>query len=215
MHLSRPDLASRGFFFRILLTWPGNSSFLNHEKMSDDFEENEKEGHTAAVQALFLQYMPMVRGYILSMLPDFSLAEDVLQETFLVVSKKATDFDLETSFPAWVKTIARFKALELIRKQKSRFVFLSEKTLGLLGTESHVHFNPKEIEPRLEVLAACINELAPQARRTIELRYQKDLLPPQIAEITGCAVASVNVTLSRARAFLRECILLKMKPQTN
>ncbi len=173
-----------------------------------DIRQTREEAHTAAVQGLFVQYQPAVRSYILSMIPDFSLADDVMQEVFLVVTRKAAGFELGTSFPAWVKTIARFKALEAIRAGSNRFESLSEEVLEALGSEQQDL--PVRTDERLGLLAACIGELAPQARRSIELRYRNDHLPPEIARLMGCTVPSVNVTLSRARAFLRECVLRKM-----
>lgn len=166
------------------------------------------EAHTAAVQGLFVQYQPAVRSYILSMIPDFPLADDVLQEVFLVVTRKAHEFELGTSFPAWVRTIARYKCLEAIRAGRNRFVSLSEETLEALGADSR-EFQPHSDE-RLRWLSRCIEELAPQARRSIEFRYRNDHLPPEIANLMGCTVQSVNVTLSRARAFLRDCVTRKM-----
>lgn len=167
-----------------------------------------EEAHTAKVQGLFVQYQPAVRGYILSMIPDFSQADDVMQETFLVVTRKAASFEIGTSFPAWVKTIARFKALEALRAGRGRFESLSEEVLEALGAE-RTEFRG-ETDERLALLSKCIDELAPQARRSIDFRYRNDHLPPEIADRMGCTVQSVNVTLSRARAFLRDCVLRKM-----
>ena len=163
-----------------------------------------QEVHTAAVQGLFLQYQPAVRGYILSMISDFSLADDIIQETFLVVTKKAASFELGTSFPAWVKTIARFKALEAIRAGRSRCETLSEEVIQALGAERGEFFT--DTDERLSHLSACMEKLAPQARRSIDFRYRNDHLPPEIAGLMGCTVASIHVTLSRARAFLRDCV---------
>lgn len=173
-----------------------------------DANSSKSEAHTAAVQGLFLQFQPAIRGYILSMIPDFSLADDVMQETFLVVTKKAANFELGTSFPAWVKTIARFKALEALRSGRGRFESLSEEVLEALGAERTEFRGDTDV--RLALLAKCIDELAPQARRSIDFRYRNDHLPPEIADRMGCTVQSVNVTLSRARAFLRDCVLRKM-----
>jgi RNA polymerase sigma-70 factor (ECF subfamily) len=173
-----------------------------------DASPSQAEAHTAAVQGLFLQFQPAIRGYILSMIPDFSQADDVMQETFLVVTRKAASFELGTSFPAWVKTIARFKALEAIRSGPRRFESLSEEVLDALGAE-RTEF-PTHTDERLALLSKCIGELAPQARRSIDFRYRNDHLPPEIADRMGCTVQSVNVTLSRARAFLRDCVLRKM-----
>lgn len=170
----------------------------------------EPEQHTAAVQGLFLKFQPMIRSYVLSIVPDFTLAEDIVQETFLVVSRKAESFTLGTSFPAWVKTIARFKALETIRKERSKNVVLSEEVLDALDAEPHPYSSPAEVDSRVKTLRECIAELAPQARKTIEFRYRGDHLPTQIAQLMGCTVNSTNVTLSRARSFLRDCVHRRM-----
>ena len=162
------------------------------------------EAHTTAVQKLFLQYQPAIRGYILSIIPDFTMAEDVMQETFLVVTKKAAAFELGTSFTAWVKAIARFKSLEAIRANRHRGEFLSEEVLDALGTD-RAEFRDN-IDERLALLATCVEQLAPQAKRSIVYRYRNDHLPPEIAALMGCTVQSVNVTLARARVFLRDCV---------
>lgn len=168
----------------------------------------DQEAHTAAVQGLYLQYQPAIRSYILSIIPDFSLADDVMQETFLVVTRRASSFELGTSFAAWVKTIARFKSLEAIRSGKRKFESLSDEVIDALSAERHEF--PGEVDARLGILTACIEELAPQAKRSINLRYRNDHLPPEIASRMNCTVQSVNVTLSRARSFLRDCVQRKM-----
>lgn len=166
------------------------------------------EAHTAAVQGLFLQYQPAIRGYVLSIVPDFSMADDVVQETFLVVTRKAASFELGTSFAAWVKTIARYKALEAIRSAKRKFESLSEEVIEVLSVERHEFIG--DVDVWLGMLASCIDELAPQAKRSINLRYRNDHLPPEIASRMSCTVQSINVTLSRARSFLRDCVQRKL-----
>ncbi len=178
--------------------------------MPSEPSTSDTERHTAAVQGLFLKFQPMIRSHILSIVPDFTLAEDILQETFLVVSRKAGTFELGSSFPAWVKTIARFKSLEVLRRERNPRIVLSETALDALDAEPHPYAGLTEIDDRIEALKSCINELAPQARRSIEYRYRGDHDPPQIASLMGCTVNSINVTLSRARNFLRECVRRKM-----
>ncbi|MBK1817017.1 sigma-70 family RNA polymerase sigma factor [Luteolibacter yonseiensis] len=167
--------------------------------------------HTTKVQGLFIQHQPEIRGFVLAMIPNFSLADDVMQETFLIVTKKAASFEIGTSFAAWVKTIARYKALEAIRARK--FDTLSEEVLEALGSEPHEFAG--DTDERLVLLRGCLDQLAPQARRSIDYRYQNENLPPQIASLMGCTVQSVNVTLSRARTFLRECVQRRMASNPN
>jgi RNA polymerase sigma-70 factor (ECF subfamily) len=61
-------------------------------------------------------------------------------------------------------------------------------------------------EARMEHLAICMEKLAPQARRAIELRYQQSHNPPEIARVMGWTTGAVKVALSRARVVLRECV---------
>ena len=171
--------------------------------------EDEPDDHVAQVQGLFLKHQPAVRGYILSMIPDFSLADDLVQETFLVVTRKADSFVLGTSFLAWVRTIARFKVLETLRADNRRPSCLSEEILEILAGEEENA--PVEADTYMKHLDHCLGKLAPQARRAIELRYRGDHRPPEIARLLGCTVPSVNVTLSRARAFLRNCVDQQMR----
>src|SRR5438874_10104885 len=71
---------------------------------------------TALVQGLFVQHLPALRGFLLSIVSDFSLVDDVVQEAFLVVTAKAGDFERGTNFRAWAWTIARYKALQALEK---------------------------------------------------------------------------------------------------
>jgi len=48
--------------------------------------------HTVRVQQLFVRHQTQLKAFILSLEPDFTEAEDILQEVFLVVTHKAGDF---------------------------------------------------------------------------------------------------------------------------
>ena len=70
------------------------------------------------VQRLFVECQPALRAFIQALLPDFSQAQDVLQETFLTATQKADDFVPDSDFIAWVCTIARYKVLEAHHERK-------------------------------------------------------------------------------------------------
>src|SRR5260370_41320408 len=72
---------------------------------------------TALVQSLFVQHLPALRGFVLSLVSDFSLVDDIVQETFLVITAKAGTFQRGTNFRAWAWTIARYKVLQTLEKQ--------------------------------------------------------------------------------------------------
>src|ERR1700722_5281921 len=158
-------------------------------------------GQTLFVQQLFVRHQSALKAFVLSLVPHFSEAEDVLQETFLTVTEKAGDFAEGSNFLAWACTIARLKVLEA-RRRSSRRMF-SPEIIELLALSI-----PDEVfdARRLHALAGCLGRLSPRMRQLIELRYHREQLPQEIARHLARTVNSVNVALAKARVALRECV---------
>lgn len=159
---------------------------------------------TAFVQSLFVQHLPALRGFVLSLISDFSLVDDVVQETFLVVTSKAATFQRGTNFRAWAWTIARYKVLQTLEKAAPVPERFAPEVLEALS--AHETAETWFSDEQLQHLAKCMDGLAPKAREAVELRYQQAHRPPEIASRLGWTVESVHVALSRARVFLRECV---------
>ena len=160
--------------------------------------------HVAHVQGLFVQNLPALRGFVLSLVNNFNLVDDVVQETFLTVTQKAHQFERGTNFRAWAWTIARFKTLQMLEKNSAvEERFVPDVIEALCAHESATHWFDEDI---LRHLAGCIQSLAPKARQSIELRYSRAHRPPEVARIMGWTVEAVNVALARARVALRECV---------
>ncbi|MFO0877407.1 MAG: sigma-70 family RNA polymerase sigma factor [Gemmataceae bacterium] len=156
------------------------------------------------VQRLFLRHAAVLRGFILGLLPDPHRAEDVFQELFLTLSRKADEFRPGSNFLAWARSIARLKVLEQCRASSSGPHLLEPDTLEAVVLDApEVEDHWKE---RREALAQCLQQLAPRAREILELRYSEAFLsPPEIASKLSWSVNAVHVALSRARKFLQEC----------
>jgi len=158
----------------------------------------------AHVQGLFVQHLPALRGFVLALVSDFSLVDDIVQETFLTVTAKAADFERDTNFRAWAWTIARYKTLQLLKKRPALTSHFAEDVVEALC--AHDASQDWKTEEMLQQLTKCVTELAPKARQAIELRYMQAHRPPEIARSMGWTVDAVHVALSRARVFLRDCL---------
>ena len=170
--------------------------------MESDQHRSEGEGADRLVQALFITHINLVRGFIRSLIRDRHLADDVLQETFITVTRKASDFEAGTNFPRWVCAIARLKVLEGLRRERGQGVVLSEEAIEALAASEHAP-GP---DVRIDVLNQCLSELPPTMRRSLGLRYESNMKPAEIARVMGWKAEAVYVALSRARQLLRECI---------
>jgi RNA polymerase sigma-70 factor (ECF subfamily) len=163
-----------------------------------------KADQVAHVQGLFVQHLPALRGFVLALVSDFSLVDDVVQETFLTVTAKAADFERDTNFRAWAWTIARYKTLQLLKKRPALTSHFAEDVVEALC--AHDASEDWKTEEMLQQLTRCVEELAPKARQAINLRYMQAHRPPEIARSMGWTVDAVHVALSRARVFLRDCM---------
>lgn len=165
------------------------------------------DAHTLRVQKLFVEHFAVVRGFVLALLPDFARADDVVQETFLTVTRKAAEFQPGTEFPKWACAIARYKVLEARRAAGRAGGELSDEMLKTLADCPAA----MQDELRLDLLKQCLDELAPQTRRAVDMRYEENRTPAQIAAVFGWTAESAYSILSRARSFLRECMDRRMQ----
>ncbi len=160
---------------------------------------NEFNSHTLKVQQLFVKHQPQLRAFALVFSSDFVQADDVMQETFLTITAKAADFDLDSSFLAWSRSILRFKLLEARRKNP----LITVDCLDSLIASCPDNWASDE---RIQMLTQCIEQLAPKSREIVTMRYQREHSPTQIAELLNRTVNSVNVALSKARQVIRDCM---------
>jgi len=162
--------------------------------------------HVAAVQRLFLKHVSVVRGFIVGLVFDLDAADDVLQEAFLTVTAKAATFVPGTDFLAWVHQIARLKALEYWRKRRrSERPFAPEVFEALAAAAFFKSEEAAEHAERRSALRECLKKLGAKARRILELRYTDRMSPREIARTVSWKRSAVDVALSKARRFLREC----------
>src|SRR5258708_32395551 len=118
---------------------------------------------TALVQMLFVQHTAALRGFVHALMPDFGRADDIVQETFLTVTKKAADFEPGTNFLGWVCTIARFKVMQAGRKQQRSTTLSPDIIESLCACEPE----PEASDERLRHLGGCFKKLGTQARPAV------------------------------------------------
>src|SRR5438552_5101080 len=127
---------------------------------------------------LLLGHRGMLLGYILSIVRDVHLAEDVFQAASLVILKKGTALTDEAGFAPWARRIVRFEALNMLRALHRGPELMEPAMLDRLEQEWSAEENP---EPARLALQACLEELRPKARRLIELRYVAGLSGKSLA----------------------------------
>lgn len=165
----------------------------------------------AHVQENFVRHILPLRGFVLSLVPQRHLADDIVQETFLTACAKAASYQPGSNFRAWIFTIARFKVMSHIKREVGRAGLLGPDVVEALMNE-HPGVESGMLPERVAALDGCVAKLAPAARQAVMLRYSENLGPTEIAGRMGWTVNALNVALSRARVLLRRCVEENLQP---
>ena len=161
------------------------------------------------VQKLFVANVSAIRGFILTLLSNRDEADDILHEVFLVVMKKADDFELGTKFLSWAFTVSRFTIMDQVKRRSTRrMVPLGQDVIEMLADAAPDQAYSDEY---IKALHQCVDALSPAAKRMIKLRYNEGMKPARIAEDLDLTPATVYVSLSKARALLKKCVSKRMQ----
>jgi RNA polymerase sigma-70 factor (ECF subfamily) len=147
---------------------------------------------------------PRLYGFVYKRLLDAEQARDVLQETNLVLWRRAAEFKPGTNFMAWAYRIAHFQILALRQKYaRERLLFSDELLMKLLDEEAE----PSEVKlDRLNALQQCLAEAGEQPRVLIAKRYAEGVPVQEIARNLNKTANAVSRSLHRIREALMECI---------
>jgi len=166
--------------------------------MPDDHEE---------FVLLMTRHQRQIWWFIHSLLPAPNAADDVLQETGLVLWRKWDQFDRSREFLPWACGIARLQVLRFVREHRAKRQFLDEKVMNELADVAEEKIqHMTRVETRIESLKKCIEELDEPNRRLVEDRYFKSISTKQIAEQSGKPAVTIYKILARARVQLMNCM---------
>lgn len=144
------------------------------------------------------------------MVGDSDEAADVVQEAFVKAWEKLEGYDPRYRFYTWLYTIARNRALNVLRRRKIRgFLSLSrpEEAPPLPAAEdAAAGVERREVAAALD---ACRETLPVDQREAFDLRHADGMAYAEIAAATGAPEGTVMSRLYRARQKMRECLRSK------
>lgn len=143
-------------------------------------------------------------GYVMTLTGDPDAANDILQETNVVLWKQSLQFEPGSNFKAWSFRIAHFQFMAYRQRRLRERVFYSDDLLATLADEY------KELDEqhdqRADALERCLEQIAPRSRDAIRMRYGDDLPLDALAKKFNRTSNAVSQLLFRARCWLVECV---------
>jgi RNA polymerase sigma-70 factor (ECF subfamily) len=162
---------------------------------------------TEAFITLFLQNERRLWHYILALVPTEQDAEDVLQETAVVLWRKRQEFRPGSDFAAWARAVARNKVLEWRRRVPSSPA-LDEDVLEQLAWEAECRATA--FDERQSAMQECMQRLPTADAELIRQRYSEGLSGLELAQRLKRPVNSIYQSLGRIRRVLLDCITRKL-----
>jgi RNA polymerase sigma-70 factor (ECF subfamily) len=155
------------------------------------------QGDNTALSLLYRCLKKPVFLLALSILRDESLAEDVMQETFLKVSEKADTYHAGTNPKAWVLTIARNLSLNCLKSRGREE--LTGKDIDMQFDEN----NENRAVSSADFMKA-LQQLDETQQTIVTVRILCDLKHAQIAEMINLSPGDVRIRYHRALKLLKK-----------
>ena len=157
-------------------------------------------GDEAAFEALFRTYQRDVFGWILRIVRDRGVAEDLTIETFFRIHRAHARFDAERGFGPWARRIATHAAVDWMRRQRPEHGMPDEFFAAVPG---RAEADPLVTEDIRREVALALTQLPPKLRVVAVLAVIEERPQKEIAEALGITVSAVKLRQFRAMRRLR------------
>jgi len=188
-----------------------DNSLLSDSEL-DDAIRSARDGDVAAFEPIVRQFERPLRAWLASQVPPGVDVDEIAQRSFVAAFTGVGDFQLGTSFSAWLFTHARFQLrtettrLRRVADYRSRYgPDLLQRELDRRGSAP-----PDLWATRMDYLPGCLETLGEHVRRFIVWRYDEGIPLEEMATRSGRSVVAVKKQLWLARRKLHECIETRM-----
>ena len=158
----------------------------------------------------FLRHQSEFMAYLMAITRSYEIAEEVFQNSAVVVMEKASSGEIIRDFRAWSKEVVRRQAFAFLQdaeRKRAKTTLIEPSLLDQIttifvqdqGTEDRVHLET-------QALRKCIAQVDSTQRELLALRYAKRLSFQQIAGKVERTEAAVQRALSRLRKRLYDCV---------
>ncbi|MBW3568071.1 MAG: RNA polymerase sigma factor [Proteobacteria bacterium] len=155
---------------------------------------------TGALESLYKLYRPRLHRFLLALSCPEAELDEICNETFYVVWRRARSFDGSSRLSTWIFGIARNKVMDLNRSARRRNRNFVEKELETLPEMRMDNADRLELGQCLEI---ALGHLPADQRTVIELAFVDGLSYEEIARVMDCPESTVKTRMFHARRKLK------------
>ena len=195
------DYRSHRYAMGCCIAWKGSGA----RKSSDEAVIRRiADGDQPAMRILFARHRVAIYRWLLRLVGDEALAEDLLSDVFLDVWRKAASFGGRSSVSTWLLAIARYKGLSARRRRTD--AELNDELASSVADPSDDPELVLQKRNREELLRRSLARLSPEHGEVIDLVYYHGKSVKEVAEIVGINEATVKTRMFYARKKLAELV---------
>src|SRR6266852_3686310 len=161
-------------------------------------------GDQLAMRTLFARHQVRLYRFLVRIVRDETLAEDLLSDVFLDVWRQAAQFEARAAVSTWLLAIGRYKALSALRRRTD--VELNDEMASTIADPADDPEILLQKRDSGEVLRQCVAALSPAQAQIIDLVYYHEKSVSDVAEIVGIPEATVKTRMFYARRKLAELV---------
>jgi len=165
---------------------------------------NNTADRTSEFVRLFAEHNRTVYKHILTLLGNAEAAQEVFQETSVVLWEKFSEFSPDTHFSAWACRIAYFEVLKFRQTVGREHLLFNDTLVHALAQQREE--DSDLLEERRKALRQCLKKLRSKDQELIDQCYSGGVTIQHIANMTGRPVNTLYKALGRIRRSLFHCV---------
>ncbi len=166
--------------------------------------ERYRKGDEDAFTQIFRRYSRRLFGYVLGLVKDPDMADDVTQKVFIKLARRPEAWRPTASFASWLHTVARHAALDALKSNPRQVGLESMDTASpavpVAGETPGTGVSGDSVR---ELVFGAIQRLEGAQREALVLREYSELSYREICTVTGRSLANVKQDIHQARQQLR------------
>lgn len=163
-------------------------------------------GDRAALEDVYRRTSGKLFAVVLRILPDRQEAEDVLQDVYLTVWRKADMFDPERASPiTWLAALARNRAIDRLRSRGGR-TFVSDDAVAAHADSAPLASERLEATEQASALQACLDDLEPDRADVVRRAFFGGLTYEALARQADVPLGTMKSWMRRSLLRLRTCL---------
>lgn len=148
-----------------------------------------------------------VFGFLVNMLRDRAAAEEVLQDAYMQLWQKSASYNAERGLPlTWIMSLARYRALDYMRRQSTRTRHESNFAQEPLQQESATSDSEVAEGVNDQHLNVCLDRLQDKARESVVKAYCEGYTHEELSASMGTPIGTVKSWIRRSIKRLKECL---------